>query len=68
MDMSKTQSPRRERHRNVNIGIVTRRECVEEEEVGLIWRMARTTGIYVENIVSGRVNLMDQLRLRVGIN
>lgn len=68
MDMSKTQSPRRERHRNVNIGIVTRRECVEEEEVGFIWRMVRTTGIYVENIVSGRANLIDQLRIRFGIN
>lgn len=46
MDMSKTQSPRRERHRKVNMGIVMRREeCVdEEEEVGSMWTIARTTG------------------------
>lgn len=56
MDMSKTQSPRRERHRNENIGMVMRRECVDDdEEAGLIWTMARTTGIYVDKIVSGKV-------------
>lgn len=56
MDMSKTQSPRRERHRNENIGMVMRREGVDEdEEEGLIWTMARTTGTYVDKIVSGRV-------------
>lgn len=58
MDMSKTQSPRRERHRNENIGMVMRREGEdeeEEEEEGLIWTMARTTGTYVDKVVSGRV-------------
>lgn len=58
MDMSKTQSPRRERHRNENMGMVIRREGVDEdEEAGLICTMARTTGIYVDKIVSGRVIL-----------
>lgn len=56
MDISKTQSPRRERHRNENIGMVMRREGVDEdEEEGLIWTMASTTGTYVDKIVSGRV-------------
>ncbi len=59
MDMSKTQSPRRERHRNENMGMVMRRECVDEdEEAGLIWTMARTTGTYVDKIVSGRLKLV----------
>lgn len=58
MDISKTQSPRRERHRNENMGIVIRREGVDEE-AGLICTMARTTGIYVDKTVSGRVKLVD---------
>lgn len=37
MDMSKTQRPRRERHRNDNIGIVMRREGGGEEEEEEWW-------------------------------
>lgn len=65
MDMSKTQSPRRERHRNENMGIFMSRECVNEEEMWLIWTMARTTGIYVEKKVSGEPSLFGG---RVRIN
>lgn len=61
MDMSKTQSPRRERHRNENMGMVMSRECVNEEEMGLIWTMARTTGTYVEKMVSGEPSLWIDL-------
>lgn len=60
MDMSKTQSPRRERHKNENIGMVIRREGVDEdEEAEFICAMARTTGIYVYKIVSDRVKHVD---------
>lgn len=43
MEMSKTQRPRRERHRNENMGMVMKRDGGRGEE-GRIWDMARTTG------------------------